>query len=324
MWQYIPELLECMFTCGLSAQFLKTLFAVYTYVHSARSMIEDRLSRIVWTIVVQNAHGTIMGGTDVLCSRFPISSITTVEEKYAETSSHTTKVGVFGIEHLAKNTTQSNNQNEGPILYNNTAQINMYLLNASDLTQLLKAAEYVLGPSHLSFVSPPQYHVHNVTISRMHTDSLPISPPTRPASLSRHGKAEFINVKPIRFAPQLVKLALKALAIFNLPDVNVNLLHFIRQTVAVSLDDENSSVRKQAAVTSCKLLLRAIGQMETEKRQLNAYMKELISSAYPNIKKDIIKKTTTLKSDTTINKPEDQEEENQEKEEQEKEEEESG
>ncbi|ETO21312.1 hypothetical protein RFI_15892, partial [Reticulomyxa filosa] len=161
MWPYMTELLEWMFTCGLSAQLLKTLSAVYTHVHSARSVIEDRLSRIVWTITVQNAHGTIMGGSDIVRSRYALSSSSVHnDEKTAELPPHLLKVGVVGIEQKLNshsvmyhntNTSHSSTTNESSATFGNTPEINMYLLNASDLTQLLKAAEQVLGPSYLPF-----------------------------------------------------------------------------------------------------------------------------------------------------------------------------
>jgi len=116
--------------------------------------------------------------------------------------------------------------------------------------------------------------------SRIPDDSIPISPHARQASLTRIAKAENLALKPIRFAPGWVKLALRALAIFNLPDVNINLLHFIRQTATVFLDDGSSGVRKQAAVTCSKLLVRVIEQMETEKRYLHAHIKELVSKTF--------------------------------------------
>ena len=60
-----------------------------------------------------------------------------------------------------------------------------------------------------------------------------------------------------------------SLAEFDSRDINISLLQFARQTVSTHSDDDRTLMRKQAGITSCKLLLRVIDQMRHEMIQLN-------------------------------------------------------
>ncbi len=59
----------------------------------------------------------------------------------------------------------------------------------------------------------------------------------------------------------LIELALETMSRFKLHDVNLNLLYFVRETMLFYCNHSALHIRKQAAISSCTLLVRIIGTL---------------------------------------------------------------
>ncbi len=243
--RYAPQLIEQIFSCGLSNQLLKTLSRIYTHVPSSRQMIQERLSKIVWTILLQNAHGrprpsTGHGGEDqfeMLNSLPPDSSQILLE------STASADLSQFNLKDAIPSTNRSSK--------------NAPLAMRSEDIQRIGLQMTSTLPMHPMNLPGSYYGLEGVGGSNQQIISRRTSN-TQPKKEGSDKKLTF-------YSPRLVKLALKTLGTFDLLDINISLLHFIRQTVTTFLNDRSIGVRKQAAMTCCKLLLRVIDQMEQEK-----------------------------------------------------------
>eukprot|EP01084_Bolivina_argentea_P149078 260500_1 len=99
--------------------------------------------------------------------------------------------------------------------------------------------------------------------------------------------------------PKLIQLALETMSKFNLHDVNINLLHFVRETVLFYCNHTNINIRKQAGITCCILLSRIIQQMEKEKDHLKLHWIEMNNTH--SIKPQIIEQNNSIPTPSNIN-----------------------